>query len=95
MMLTDCMQNVHTNLALLQARLTTRASEMLKNINMNDDRIFYLFCACFALMIMSILHVTQQKRINVLQVQMDELKILTDQTFLPAIIFDETNFNGR
>ena len=95
MMLTDCMQNVHTNLALLQARLITRASEMLKNINMNDDRIFYLFCACFALMIMSILHVTQQKRINALQVQMDELKILTDQTFLPAIIFDETNFNGR
>ena len=68
---------------------------MLKNINMNDDRIFYLFCACFALMIMSILHVTQQKRINALQVQLDELKIVTDQKFLPAIIVDETHGNGR
>ena len=62
---------------------------------MNDDRIFYLFCACFALMIMSVMHVVQQKRINELQTQIDELKIIIDQKFLPALILDKQAFMLR
>lgn len=68
---------------------------MLKNINMNDDRIFYLFCACFALMIMSVMHVVQQKKINDIQLQVDELKIIVDQKFLPSLILDTKNLMVR
>ena len=63
---------------------------MIKN-----DTIFYMFCACFALTFLLIMHVAQQKRINELQIQIDELKIVADQRFLPAMIFDKTDFYVR
>jgi len=60
-----------------------------------DNGIFYMFCACFALLFLLIMHVAQQKRINELQIQLDELKIVADQKFLPAMIFDKTDFYVR
>jgi len=61
----------------------------------NDDRLFYAFCACFTLMFLLFMHVAQQKRINELQVQIDELRIVVDHKVLPAMILDKTVFGVR
>lgn len=62
---------------------------------MKDDRLFYAFCGCFALMFLLMMHVAQQKRINELQVEIDELRIIVDQKFLPALILDKEIFSIR
>lgn len=69
---------------------------MRGNIDLKkDDSMFYLFCACFALLLMCVLHVAQQKRINELQTQLDELKLVVDHKFLPALILDKEAFQIR
>ena len=60
-----------------------------------DNALFYMFVACFAFLFLVVMHAVQQKRINELQIQIDELKIVTDQKFLPAMILDNTVFGIR
>lgn len=68
---------------------------MLREANMKDDRLFFAFCASFALMILLSLHIVQQKRINELQTQIDELRIVVDHKILPAMILDKEVFQIR
>lgn len=62
---------------------------------MKDNIILYMFVGCFALLFLLVMHAAQQKRINELQVQIDELRIIVDQRVLPALILDKTVFGVR
>ena len=63
---------------------------------MNKDNTFlFMFVGCWALMFLLVMHVVQQRRINELQIQIDELKIVVDHKVLPAMILDKTEFGVR
>ena len=84
--------NVLIKLALPPERPMIRAREMLKNINMKLDLdIMFGFVLCMLVVIFTI----QAREIRNLQIQIDELKIVVDQKFLPAMILDRKDFNVR
>ena len=60
-----------------------------------DNTILYMFVGCFALLFLLVMHAVQQKRINELQVQIDELRIIVDHRVLPALILDKHNLMPR
>lgn len=65
---------------------------MLKNINMKFDLdIIYAFVLCMLIVIFTF----QSSEIKKLQTQVDELKIIVDQRFLPAMILDREDFTVR
>jgi len=69
-----------------------KESEMLKNINMKFDLdIMYAFVLCMLVVVF----VLQSREIKTLQTQIDELRIIVDQKYLPALIFDKYNLMLR
>jgi hypothetical protein len=62
---------------------------------MKDDRLFYMFVSCMAWMVLFLLHIAQQKQINNLQTQIDELTIIVNERFLPALMLDKEVFHVR
>ncbi len=62
---------------------------------MKDNTILYMFTGCFALLFLLVMHAVQQKRINELQVQVDELRIIVNQRVLPSLILDTHNLMPR
>ncbi len=84
--------NVLIKLALPREKPMIKESEMLKNIKMKFDLdIMFGFVLCMLIVIFTI----QAHEIKNLQTQVDELKIIVDQKFLPALIFDKNNFMPR
>ena len=84
--------NASTKLALAPERPMIRAREMLKNINMKMDLdIMFGFVLCMLVVVFTI----QAREIRNLQTQIDELRIVVDQKFLPAMIFNENDFQVR
>jgi hypothetical protein len=61
----------------------------------DDNVIFVMFVGCFAALIMLVLHFNQQNKLVELQTQIDELKIIVDQKFLPALMLDKEVFHIR
>lgn len=59
------------------------------------DNIIYIFVGCFALLFLLMMHLVQQKKLVELQTQIDELKIITNQRVLPAMILDRESLNVR
>jgi hypothetical protein len=86
--------NVHTKLVLPLGRPTIKGKEMLRNTK-DDNLIFVVFCGCFALLFICAMHFAQQQRLVQLQIQIDELKIVVDQKFLPAMILDKETLMVR
>jgi hypothetical protein len=69
-----------------------KGSVMLKGINMKFDLdIMFAFVLCMLIVIFTL----QAREIKLLQTQVDELRIIVDQKFLPALIFDKNNFMPR
>ncbi len=69
-----------------------KESEMLKNINMKFDLDVMLgFVSCMLIVLFTL----QAREIKNLQTQVDELRIIVDQRYLPALIFDKTEFEVR
>ena len=84
--------NASTKLALPPERPMIRAREMLKNINMKMDLdIMFGFVLCMLVVVFTI----QAREIRNLQTQIQELKIVVDQKFLPAMILDREDFTVR
>jgi low affinity Fe/Cu permease len=84
--------NVLIKLVLLRGRPIIKESAMLKNINMKFDLdIMYAFVLCMLVVVFTL----QSRDIKNLQTQIDELKIVVDQKFLPAMIFNENDFQVR
>ena len=84
--------NASTKLALAPERPMIRAREMLKNINMKMDLdIMFGFVLCMLVVVFTI----QAREIRNLQTQIDELRIVVDQKFLPAMILDREDFTVR
>lgn len=67
---------------------------MLRNTKENN-LIFVVFCGCFALLFIFAMHFSQQRKLVELQAQIDELRIIVDQKFLPALILDRENLMVR
>jgi len=61
----------------------------------DDNVIFVMFVGCFAALIMLVLHFNQQNKLVELQTQIDELRIIVNERFLPAMIFDKNEFGVR
>ena len=84
--------NVLIKLVLPRGRPIIKESAMLKNINMKMDLdIMYAFVLCMLIVLFTL----QAREIKNLQTQVDELKIVVDQKFLPAMIFNENDFQVR
>jgi|LakMenE18May11ns_1017448.scaffolds.fasta_scaffold9619931_2 hypothetical protein len=84
--------NAHIKLELPREKLMIKESEMLKNINMKFDLdIMYAFVLCMLVVVF----VLQSREIKTLQTQIDELRIIVDQKYLPALIFDKYNLMLR
>lgn len=86
--------NAHIKLVLLGGRPIIRGKEMLKNTK-DENLIFVVFCGCFALLFIFAMHFSQQRRLVELQTQIDELRIIVDQRFLPAMILDREHLMPR
>ena len=54
-----------------------------------------LFCIAIGLVFQTFVSEIQSRRIKNLQVQIDELRIIVNQRFLPAMIFDKENLELR
>jgi hypothetical protein len=54
-----------------------------------------LFLIAFGLIAGSIVSELQHRQIKSLQTQIDELRIVVDQKFLPAVMLDKTIFGVR
>ena len=61
----------------------------------DDNAIFLMFVGCFAVLFFLVMHFHQQKKLVELQTQIDELRIIVDQKFLPSMIFDKENLMLR
>ena len=84
--------NVLIKLVLPRGRPIIKESAMQKNINMKFDLdIMYAFVLCILVVVFTL----QSRDIKNLQTQIDELKIIVDQKFLPAMILDRENFTVR
>lgn len=59
------------------------------------DNIIYIFVGCFALLFLLVMHLVQQKKLVELQAQIDELRIITNQRVLPAMILDKEKLMPR
>lgn len=77
--------NVCTKLVLLHGGPTIRASEMPKNTNMRFELDMLFGCLLMMLIILFTINARDKHK---MQAQIDELKIIVDQKFLPAMILD-------
>jgi hypothetical protein len=69
-----------------------RESAMLKNTSMKLDLdIMFAFVLCMLIVLFTL----QAREIKNLQTQVDELTIIVNQRFLPALIFDNEDFQIR
>lgn len=65
---------------------------MLKKFNMKLDLdIMYAFVLCLLIIVFTM----QAKEIKDLQTEVNELRIIVDQKFLPAMILDKENLTVR
>ena len=61
---------------------------------MKPENILLFFLA-IGLILQSLVSEIQSRRIKNLQVQIDELRIIANERFLPAMIFDKHNLIAR
>jgi len=85
--------NVLIKLVLLRGRLIIRESGTLKNINMKPFDFDFISATAIAILLILSMHLFS--KIKNLQTQIDELKIVVDQKFLPAMIFNKDDFQIR
>lgn len=61
----------------------------------NQSNTTFILSTLLVFVIFVLTVVSVDKKIANLQTQVDELKIIVDQKFLPAMIFDKEDFNVR
>ncbi len=70
-----------------------KESETPKNTNMKPFDFNFIAATAIAILLILCMHLFS--KVKNLQTQIDELKIIVDQKFLPAMIFDKNDFEVR
>lgn len=60
-----------------------------------DNTILLMFFACYITLFLVIMHAVQQKKINELQVEIDELRLVLNERFISSMILDKENLMLR